>query len=643
MFNLDDAANPTDDFFGYVNNKWIAAHPIPPEESRWGSFSVLRVEVEKQLKDILDNLAMEKNVQEGSVRQKVRDFFLVANDMVSRNRAGAAPLKKFLDEVDAMDGIHDVARVAAHLHRNGISAWWTPYVSQDEKNTEVMAFHPYQGGISLPDRDYYLKDDEKSRDIRIKYITYMESMLPVAGVPASASAVIMDIETRLAEASRTRVALRDPEKQYNKALFSDAVRAVPHFDWRLYFDSLGTPAPEYFIVGQPEFMERLDLLLGTLPLDHIKAYLQWCVINDTASFLSESLEASHFDFYGRTFSGAKEMKPLWRRTLAVTSGLLDDAVAQLYVERHFSPEAKRRVNGLVDRLIAAYRGRIQALDWMGEETKKKAQEKLSAVSRKLGYPEKWKDYAPLVIGTDSYAENCMRAHAFEFDRQLKKIGKPVDRTEWYMSPQTVNACYEPTMNEILFPAAILQPPFFDPRADDATNFGGIGSVIGHELTHGFDDQGSQFDARGNLKAWWSSDDRRSFEAKAARLAEQFDRYEPLPGLHINGKLTLGENIADLGGLCIAYDGLSIALRENPVSGPIDGLLPEQRFFAGYAITECGHSREEYLRWQVQVDPHSPGRYRVNGPLSNMKEFYDAFHCKKGDGLWREPEERVSIW
>jgi putative endopeptidase len=498
----------------------------------------------------------------------------------------------------------------------------------------------------LPDRDYYLNDDEKSREIRVKYFTYADGILSLAQVFGTADATkkpvpksFIDIETRLARASMTRVELRDIEKQYNKMTPAELGAISPHVNWVKYFEAAQISMPEYMIVCQPEFIKQVDSIFEEVPLEDIKAYARWHIFNSAANFLSEDFERAAFDFYGRTFGGATEMKPRWRRVLGVVNGMMDEAVGQLYIKKHFSQSAKEKINALVDNLITAYRARIQNLSWMSAGTKQKALAKLSAITKKLGYPDKWKDYGALQIGTNSYVQNYLSAYMFEFDRQIKKIGKPVDRMEWYMSPQTVNACYSQTMNEILFPAAFLQPPFFDPNADAATNYGAIGMTIGHEFTHGFDDKGALFDLRGNLQNWWTAEDNERFDKQTAHLAEQFDAYEPLPGLHVNGKLTLGENIADLGGLLIAYDGLALSL------GGIEALTKEKAhaFFVGYAISEQGYAREESLRTQIQTDPHSPSIYRVNGPVSNMREFYEAYDVKPGDKLYREESDRVKIW
>jgi putative endopeptidase len=638
---------PTDDFFHFVNGTWIEENPIPPEESRWGSFNMLRVDVEKQLKEIFDGIAAADNALLDDNAQKVRDFYRTGMDVEKLSTLKDAPLKGLLTAIDDVSNLDGLAYVLGYLHRRGISALWGCGVDQDIKNSEVMALYVGQDGLSLPDRDYYLNEDEKSADIRTKYLAYIDGMLSLAQVFGAAVRPVpkdfIAIETCLARASMTRVELRDMEKQYNKMTPVELSAISPRINWGKYFEGMQASVPEYMIVCQPEFIKEVDRLLGESSIEDIKAYVRWHILNGCANFLSEDFCKAVFDFYGRTFNGATEMKPRWRRVLSVVNSILDEAVGQLYVKKHFSESAKEKINVLVDDLIAAYRVRIQNLDWMGAGTKEKALAKLGTITKKLGYPDKWKDYSALRIGTDSYVQNYLSAHMFEFDRQIKKIGMPVDRTEWYMSPQTVNACYSPPMNEVLFPAAFLQPPFFDPNADDASNFGGVGTSIGHELTHGFDDQGALFDLHGNLQNWWTKEDKDRFDKQAAHLAEQFDAYEPIPGLHVNGKLTLGENIADLGGMYIAYDGLKLAL-----GGPGNGPTPldkatAQKFFTNYAITERANNREEVTRLLIQTDPHSPSIYRVNGPFSNMVEFYEAFDVKPGDKLYREESDRVKIW
>jgi putative endopeptidase len=656
--NFDKTARPADDFFQYVNGGWMAANPIPADEARWGSFDILRVQVEEQLHAILDGLISSGETTED--KRRIRDFYATGMDVEKRNRAGLEPLAELFARIDAIgasgasgNSNDDLASAIGYLQRQGVGVWWTPSAEQDEKQSETVALHLYQGGLGLPDRDYYLNDDEKSKTIRADYLKYMKATLVKLGVVDAANAqnlikipdattaavadAIMAIETDLARASMTRVELRDVEKMYNKMSAAELAAVTPRIAWAKYFEAVGIAQPAYFIVGQPKFFAEVDRLFESLPLDQIKMYLRWQTLNAFSGFLTEELERARFDFYARTFNGAKEMKVLWRRVLGVTNASLDEMLGKLYVEKHFAGDAKAKINSLVDHLTAAYRARIEKLDWMSPETKAKAIEKLQGVSRKLGYPDVWKDMSTLVVAADSYAQNVMRAHAFEFDRKMHEVGGPVNREEWFMSPQMVNAYYQPPLNEIAFPAAILQPPFFDPAADDALNYGGIGTVIGHELTHGLDDQGALFDVTGNLKNWWTPEDKARFEARAAHLAEQFDKYEPLPGLHINGKLTLGENIADLGGILIALDGLRLALGDKISKEVI------QSFCINYAVTKRGQIREELARLYLQVDPHSPSKFRVNGPSSNYPEFYEAFDVKPGDKLWREPEDRVQIW
>ena len=599
---------PTDDFFRFINGKWIAENPIPPEESRWGSFYVLRVEVEKQLKQIFDEVAAADDAKLNANARKVRDFYRTGMDMEKLSALRDAPLKDFFAMIDGISDIAALSGLLGTFHRQGISVFWGCGVDQDLKNSDIMAFYIGQDGLSLPDRDYYLNMDDKSKEIRAKYSAHADRILLLSEQIASykpAPKIFIDIETRLARASMTQVELRDIEKQYNKMTPAELAAISPRVDWAKYFAAMQASVPEYMIVCQPEFIKMVNAIFEEVSLEDIKTYVRWHVLNGAANFLSEDFEKAAFDFYGRTFGGATEMKPRWRRVLGVVNNMLDEAVGQLYVKKHFSEDAKEKIKTLVEHLTAAYKTRIEKLDWMGEETKQKALAKLAHVTKKLGYPDAWKDFSALEIGADSYVQNYLRAHTFEFDRQMKKIGKPVDREEWHCSPQTVNAFYSPPMNEITFPAAILQPPFFDPAIDDAMNYGGVGTFIGHELTHGFDDQGSLFDLHGNLENWWTKEDKERFDKKTAHLAEQFDVYEPLPGLHVNGRLTLGENIADLGGLLIAYDGLVLTLggSEAAAKAPlIDGMTPFQRFFTSLRDRR---TRQFTRRSLAHADPDRP--------------------------------------
>jgi putative endopeptidase len=650
MYNIPmNTPRPQDDFFTFVNGKWIEENPIPATEARWGSFDALHLEVDEQVKNIFIKLQNTDDASLDANGKKVKDFYMTGMDTEKLDILKDKPLEEFFKMVDGAADVRELSKVIGELHRRGMDIFWGAGPEQDIKNSDIVAFYIGQAGLSLPEKDYYVNQDEKSQVIRKKYLDYADDMVAFSSLATArkvGSKMVMDIETRLANASMTPVELRDIEKQYNKMSPVELAAISPNIDWEKYFEGLVSPIPEYIIVMQPEFIKEVSAIFGEIPLEDLKTYMHWHILSGAASFLNDAFNQKTFDFYGRTFQGATEMKPRWRRVLSVVNNMLDEAVGQLYVKEHFSESAKEKMKVLVEHLTVAYKARIEKLDWMGTETKEKALAKLAAVTKKLGYPDKWKDFSALEIGTDSYVQNYVRAYIFEFDREMKKIGGPVDRSRWYMSPQTVNACYSPTMNEVLFPAAFLQPPFFYPDADDALNFGAIGMTIGHELTHGFDDQGAIFDARGNMQNWWTKDDKERFEKQTAHLVEQFDIYEPLPGLHMNGKLTLGENIADLGGLLIAYDGLMLALGGKEAAAkliPIDGHTPVQRFFIGYAISERTHSREESIRARTQTDPHSQGIYRVNGPLSNMPQFYDAFDVKPGDKLYREESDRVQIW
>ena len=664
----DPNIRPGDDFFHYVNGEWISKNPIPADEAQWGSFYTLRFDVEGQVRTLLDELsggdtgAPAREFAPGSDEQRVRDFYKSTMDVEKRNQLGVAPLAEIFAKIDAIveHGLFgdSLLRAIGDLHRLGVDVFWNAISAQDEKQSDVMALHFWQGGLSLPDRDYYLNDDEKTRKIREDFVVYMKDMLARAGLVqnvdlAKAADTIMAIEKRLAVASLSQAELRDVEKMYHKVTLAEFAVLAPQISLADYFKGIAPWSehidagetsmnasfePAYLIVGQPKFFTEVNEILEHTPLEDVKLYLRWHFLNGIASYLSEEFERRYFDFYGVTFNGAKEMKPLWRRALRATEGALGEMLGKLYVARHFGEEAKRKIKDLVEHLVIAYRGRIEKLDWMSEETKKKAIEKLGVITKKLGYPDVWKNYEGLMIDPGlSFVENVLRAQTFEFDRKMKEVGGPVNRDEWQMSPQTVNAYCDLVLNEVVFPAAILRPPFFDPAAEDAMNFGAIGATIGHELTHAFDDQGSRFDLHGNLHEWWTPEDKAQFDARAAQLAAQFDAYAPFPDVHVNGKLTLGENIADLGGLLIAYDGLKLAMGEK------FSLDAAQKFFIGCAMAERGYFREERARFLLQIDPHSPAQFRVNGPVSNMDEFYQAFGVREGDKLWRKPEERVRIW
>ncbi len=644
--NFDTSVKPTDNFFQYVNGGWLKANPIPLDQSVWGSFYVLRENVLAALYQIVEKIGVADH-PDGSNAQKIKNFYSTGMNDVKLHTEGAQPIAPELENIRTIDGGITLAKVLAQLHRSGIPAIWSVGVGQDLKQNDVMALYFAQGGLGLPDRDYYTKTDDVSRELRKKYMDHIAALHRLAGdsfdQAEKIASTVLRIETALAEASMTNVELRDPEKQYNKMTLNQFKSLTPNIPWEDYFEVAHIPPVETVIVGQPLFFQKVTELMASKTTEDWKTYLRWHLLNSSAACLNDDFVNQKFDFYGKTLSGAKFLKPRWKRAVTTVDGAMGEALGQEYVARHFSPKAKQRINELVDNLTTVYRARIEKLDWMESATKEAAIKKLAAIKRKLGYPDTWRDYTALKINTDSYAQNCMRANAFEFQRQLNKLGKPVDRNEWEMYPQTVNAYFHPTMNEIVFPAGILQPPFFHEDADDAINYGGIGTVIGHELTHAFDDEGSKFDDQGDLRDWWTAKDREHFDAKTKKVVEQFNAFKPFPDVSVNGALTLGENIADLGGLVLAYEALQLALAKKGTSELIDGLTPNQRFFINYAQTECGQAREEEARRRINTDPHSPSQYRVNGPLANMSEFYEAFDCKSGDQLYRPEEDRAKIW
>jgi putative endopeptidase len=604
----------------------LATHPIPPEESRWGAFIVLRHEVEKQLKRIV----------EGTTNQKIRDLYRSGMDMKRRNRLGAKPIAPWLAEINNLESRKNLTHLLARLEKAGVGVPFETVVDQDAKDSTRYILYLEQDGLGMPDRDYYLKHGLEQKRVRAAYEKHIQAVFALLGDSKGdafkKTKTVMTVETRLAKASMDKVSLRDPDKTYHKKTIKQISALATAVNWSTYFEVLGAPRMQSLILSQPIFMKEVDHLVATLPLADWKAYLTFHVANDAASALSQPFIDESFAFYGKVLTGLKEMRPLWRRVLGAVNGSLGELVGKQYVKKHFSSASKRRMDMLVDDLFAAFEERVKGLDWMSPATKKKALKKLHAINRKLGYPSKWKSYKGLEVKSDEYFGNLARAELYEHQRAMRKIGKPIARHEWHMTPQTVNAYYSPTMNEIVFPAAILQPPFFGLSMDDAVNYGAIGSTIGHEITHGFDDSGAKFDADGNLKRWWTVADEKRFKARARILAEQFDRYEAAPGAKVNGNLTLGENIADLGGISIAYDAYVRHGGNN-----------FKKFFIGWAEAEREHARHEFLKMIVTVDPHSPAEFRINGPASNLPEFYSAFSVAKGDTLYRESRHRAKIW
>ena len=643
---LDTKTRPQDDFFGYVNNRWIAANPIPPNESRWGTFIQLRFSVEKQLKKIVDELDTKSRLATGSPEQLVRDFWRSGMDMKRRNVLGAKPLAPLFALVDGTSDLPALTKTIATLHRMGLSEFFGAGIDQDAKNSEQYRLHLVQGGLGMPDRDYYLKSDAESVRVRSAYEVHIEKMLKLIGyTPAEARTgrdAIIAFEKLLAKASMTKEDQRDPNKTYNKFAIHKLKTLTPSIDWNQYLAGVHAGKAEHVIVCQPEFFIGLERALTITDFNTIRSYLRFHIASALAGALSEPFIKQSFSFYGTVLSGTKVMRPLWRRVLGAVNGNLGEILGQIYVELHFPPEAKARVDTLISDIRAAFAERIKALDWMTAPTKRKALTKLDSLVAKIGHPTKWKSYKGLAIDPADYVGNLLRSAQYFHDREMKKLTKPLDRLEWFMYPQTVNAYFAPTLNDIVFPAAILQPPFFSVSADDAENYGCIGAVIAHEITHGFDDEGSKYDAKGNLKDWWTKEDRKRFDAKAKRVEKQFNQYEVADGVKVNGKLTLGENIADLGGLSIAYDAYQRRLEVTGRSD-INGHSPEQRFFFAFALFEREHSRPEFQKLQVLNDPHSPGMFRINGPVSNFTPFYDAFGVKKGDALFRPAAQREMVW
>jgi putative endopeptidase len=648
MANIDSTVKPSEDFYQFVNGNWMKNNPIPASESRWGSFNELNEKNTAKLRAILEDAAADKKAVAGSNRQKIGDFYSLAMDSVKLNKEGAAPLKEEFEAIEKITSKDDFIKEVAHLHSLGISALFVGYVGQDPKISTMYIPQLYQGGIGLPDRDYYTNKDERTLGIQKAYKEHMINMFKLLGdneaVAKKNAETVYNIETKLAKASMTNIELRDPEKQYNKKSFKELCELTPSINWVTYLTGVGVKEIiNEVIVCQPEFFKEVYTSINTVPINDWKTYLRWALIDQTSDKLSDDFVNEDFKFKGTILNGTPSLKPRWKRALQSTDASLGDALGQQFVEKYFSEDSKKRVAEMVENLIAAYRVRINSRDWMSAETKAQAMTKLDKVMKKFGYPDKWKDYTTLDIKNDSYVQNTMRANSYAFKEMIDKIGKPIDRTEWGMTAPTINAYYNPSMNEIVFPAGIMQPVFFNPDADDAVNYGCMGAIIGHELTHGFDDQGAQYDADGNLKNWWTKEDLSKFKAKTDVLVKQFDAYEAIDGMHVRGELTLGENIADLGGLTIAYYALKKSLEGKPVPEKIDGFTAEQRFFMSWAQGWRGNMRPEFLKNMVQTNPHSPGNFRGNGPLSNMQEFYDAFAIKEGDKMYRPKAERAEIW
>ena len=643
---MDPATRPATDFFQHVNGGWLRTHPIPPDQSTWGIDQQLHEQNLLWLREIVEGLGKEPGILSGNA-QKIRDLYLTAMDESKLNSSGAEPLQNEFKQIAQAQNSDDLIAIVAHHHVLGIDSLFSFGITPDEKQSTRYAVYLSQGGLGLPERGYYVDDtDQELKHVRELYHDHVSRMFQLLGdSPEAAGAeadVVIAFETLLAQSSRTPVQLRDVEAQYNKKSIAELKQLTPKTNWDLYLKDIGGADIGEVIVQQPEFFERVNLLLTSIPLPRWQTYLRWHLIHQSAPYLSDAFVNENFRFYGTVLSGRKELQPRWKRSIHSIDSLMGEALGQLYVEKHFTEQSKQRVLALVNHLIDAYHARIDSLDWMAPQTKKEAQAKLTAVTRKIGYPDKWRDYSDMQIKADSFVQNAMRAQTFDFNFWLKKRTQPVDRSLWEMTPPTVNAYYEPSLNEIVFPAGILQRPYFDPDADEAVNYGAIGAVIGHELTHGFDDQGCLFDSQGNMRSWWTPEDKKRFDAKAAGLVRQFDACVAIDKLHVNGQLTLGENIADLGGLRIAYEAYhkSLGGRAAPI---IDSLTGDQRFFIGFGQSWREETRPEQLKTRLRVDPHSPERFRVNVPVSNLPEFYDAFRVVPGDPMYRSPDQRVEVW
>jgi predicted metalloendopeptidase len=657
--NMDTSVKPGDDFYLYTNGNWIKNNPIPPEFSRWAAFNELAEKNNDALHEIAEKAAGGTTSADANAKkpkaekssspdvQKVGDFYASGMNESAVDAAKADPLKDEFKRIDAMKDRKDVLKEIGRFHSMGLRAFFGFVSGQDDKDSTRVIAQAYQGGLGLPDRDYYTKEDDASKKLRDQYVEHVTKMLTLAGAPADQAATdakkILALETSLAKPARTRVELRDPQKNYNKMKPAELQAIMPDFNWADYFKELKLTNPGDINVGQPDFFKAANEVFKTVPVEDWKAYLRWHLIRDMSPMLSSDFVNEAFRFYEATLRGTKQIKPRWKRVVTKADEELGEALGKLYVAEKFPPEAKARALEMVNNIKEALADRIKTLDWMDEPTKQEALKKLAAFTVKIGYPDKWRDYSALKIDRSSYAQNVLRGEMFEVDRRFKKIGKPVDRTEWGMSPPTVNAYYNPNMNEIVFPAGIMQPPFFDPKADDAVNYGGMGAVIGHEMTHGFDDQGRQFDAVGNLRDWWSKASADAYDARRKVVVSQYAAYEPLPGMHINGELTQGENIADIGGVKLAYTALKKAIAKKGPQPAIDGFTPEQRFFLGFAQIWRNNQRDEDLKLRLNTDPHSPGRFRTIGPLSNLDEFKKAFDIPDGSPMVRPADQRVNIW
>jgi predicted metalloendopeptidase len=641
--NIDPSVRPQDNFFLNLNGKWLAKTEIPADKSSWGSFEKLDDDTKPQLRAIIEASAANPS---GADAQRIGDFFASYMDEAKLEQLRLMPLKADFDRVAALSDKKQIPALIAHFNRYGYTAPYGFAIHQDNKDSTKYVADLVQDGLSLPDRDYYLKkSDKKLADTLAKYEQHVAKMLTMAGNAngAADAKAIVALETEIAKIQWTKVELRDPVKAYNKVPLDKLSKLAPGYDWTTWLNDTGIGGKvDYVIVSQPSFITGFNKLLNKTPLATWKVYFQWQVLHANAAYLAKDFALENFAFYGKVLSGIDQQQPRWKRGVNATDGALGEALGKLYVEQHFPAERKARMEQLVKNLLAAFKESINTLDWMGPDTKLQAQAKLAKFTTKIGYPNKWRDYSKLTVARDDLVGNVLRSHAFDYQKEVDKLGKPIDRDEWGMTPQTVNAYYNPELNEIVFPAVILQPPFFDADADDAVNYGAIGAVIGHEISHGFDDQGAQYDGDGNLRDWWTKADHKNFAAKTKMLVKQYNGYSPVKGYFVNGELTLGENIADNSGAAIAYKAYLISLGGKPAP-VIDGLTGEQRFYMGFGQVWRSKIRDAQQIVYLKTDPHSPDQFRANGTVRNQPGFYEAFGVKPGDKMYLAPKDRVIMW
>ncbi|MGW8389805.1 M13 family metallopeptidase [Pseudoduganella sp. HUAS MS19] len=641
---IDKSVRAQDDFFQHLNGEWLRTTEIPADKSSWGSFAKLRDDTLFQLRDLIQGLQGQQGLKGDDA--KIAALYASFMNEAKLEKLGVKPLAGELSRIRGLKDKKGIPALVAHFNKSGIPAPYGIYVGQDARNSTQYAAHLGQSGLGLPDREYYLKkEDAKMADALAKYELHVAKVLGLAGNKdgAAKAKAIVALETELAKVQWSRVDNRDPVKRYNKMEISKLAEAAPGYDWKAALGAAGIAAKtDSVIVAQPSYMTEFAKLVDSTPLETWKSYFEWHLLRDASPYLSKDFDQANFAFYGTVLTGVTEQQPRWKRGVGVVEGAIGEGMGKLYVASYFPAERKARMEELVKNLLVAYKQSIDSIDWMGPETKKQAQDKLAKFTPKIGYPNKWRDYSKLQFKEGDLIGNMDRAAEFAYNRNLDKLGKPIDKEEWGMTPQTINAYYRPTANEIVFPAAILQPPFFDMKADDAVNYGAIGAVIGHEISHGFDDSGSQYDGDGNLRDWWTAEDRAAFKVKADAMVKQYSSYEPVPGYNINGKLTLGENIADNSGLAIAYKAYKISLggKTSPV---IDGLTGEQRVFMGFGQVWRTKMREQQAIVQIKTDPHSAGRFRANGTVVNQPAFYEAFGVKEGDKMFVKPEDRIIIW